>query len=58
MSARKRPVPNPHKIDLYDMLCEIVHAIKDDPEATDEMKALARRGRKTLNAAKKAWYGK
>lgn len=39
-------------VPLYDMLCEIVHAIKDDPEAGSEMKALARRARKTLNAAK------
>jgi hypothetical protein len=39
-------------VPLYDMLCEIVHAIKDDPEASREMKALARRGRKTLDDAK------
>lgn len=39
-------------VPLYDMLCEIVTAIKDDPEASREMKALARRGRKTLNEAK------
>lgn len=41
-----------HYVSLYDMLCEIVHAIKDDPEASREIKALARRGRKVLNAAK------
>ncbi len=41
-----------HYVPLYDMLCEIVHAIKDDPESGREMKALARRGRKVLNAAK------
>lgn len=39
-------------VPLYDMLCEIVHAIKDDFEATPQMKALARRGRKILDAAK------
>lgn len=39
-------------VPLYDMLCEIVSAIKDDPEASREMKALARRGRKVLNEAK------
>ena len=39
-------------VPLYDMLCEIVHAIKDDPEAGREIKALARRGRKTLDQAK------
>jgi len=40
-------------VPLYDALCEIVTAIKDDPEAGREMKALARRGRKTLDQAKK-----
>lgn len=39
-------------VPLYDSLCEIVSAIKDDPEASREMKALARRGRKTLDEAK------
>ncbi len=41
-----------HYVPLYDMLCEIVHAIKDDFEATPEMKALARRARRVLDAAK------
>ena len=39
-------------VPLYDALCEIVSAIKDDPEASREMKALSRRGRKVLNEAK------
>jgi len=39
-------------VPLYDMLCEIVHAIKDDPEASAELRALARRGRQTLDTAK------
>ncbi len=39
-------------VPLYDALCEIVTAIKDDPEASREMNALARRGRKTLDEAK------
>lgn len=39
-------------VPLYDMLCEIVYAIKDDPDASSEMKTLARRGRKILNEAK------
>jgi hypothetical protein len=39
-------------VPLYEMLCEIVYAIKDDYEASSEMKALARRGRKTLDEAK------
>lgn len=39
-------------VPLYDMLCEIVHAIKEDTEAGTEMKRLGRRGRKVLNEAK------
>jgi len=39
-------------VPLYDMLCETIHAIKDDPDAGRELHALARRGRKLLDTAK------
>lgn len=41
-------------VPLKDMLCEIVYAIKDDPCASSEMRALARRGRKVLDQAAEA----
>ena len=52
LTQRRRDAMAACYVPLYDMLCEIVHAIKDDPEATREIKALGRRGRKVLNASK------
>lgn len=43
-----------HYVPLYDILVEIVTAIQEDGEASRELKALARRGRKVLNEAKRA----
>lgn len=37
---------------LYDALYAIAYAIKNDPEASPEMKTLARKGTEALNGSK------